>query len=74
MILGANVLAYFAWFRLVDRLPPAVLGVGSLATPCVGVLASALLADEAIRPNDLVALALVLSALALVLFEPRRIR
>jgi drug/metabolite transporter (DMT)-like permease len=72
MILGANVLAYFAWFPLVHRLPSAVLGVGSLVTPCVGVLASAVLADETIRPNDLVALALVLSALALVLFEPRR--
>ena len=72
MTLGANALAYFVWFRLVHRLPASVLGVGSLATPCVGVLASALIADEAIRPNDLVALALVLSALALVLFEPRR--
>jgi drug/metabolite transporter (DMT)-like permease len=72
MTLGANVLAYFVWFRLVHRLPASVLGIGALATPCVGVLASALIADEAIRVNDVVALSLVLSALALVLFEPRR--
>jgi drug/metabolite transporter (DMT)-like permease len=71
MIVGANVLAYFVWFRLVRRLPAAVLGVGTLATPCVGVLSSALINGDAIRPNDLVALALVCGALALVLFERR---
>ena len=73
MILGANVIAYFAWFPLIRRLPAAVLGVGSLATPCVGVLSSALIAGETVQPNDLIALALVCSALALVLFEPRRV-
>ncbi|MBI3517248.1 MAG: EamA family transporter [Proteobacteria bacterium] len=72
MILGANVIAYFAWFPLVHRLPSAVLGIGALATPCVGVLSSALIAGETVQPNDLIALALVVSALALVLFEPRR--
>ncbi|HUA54494.1 MAG TPA: DMT family transporter [Candidatus Sulfotelmatobacter sp.] len=71
MIVGANVLAYLVWFRLVRRLPAAVLGVGTLATPCVGVLSSALINGDAIRPNDAVALALVCGALALVLFEPR---
>ena len=74
LTLGANVLAYFAWFRLVRRLPAAVLGVGTLATPCVGVLTSALITGDAIRPNDLIALALVCGALALVLFEPRPAR
>jgi drug/metabolite transporter (DMT)-like permease len=72
MILGANVIAYFAWFPLVHRLPAAVLGIGSMVTPCVGVLSSALIGGEAIRPNDLLALALACSAIALVLFEPRR--
>ena len=69
MILGANVIAYFAWFPLVHRLPAAVLGIGSMATPCVGVLASALIGGETVQPNDLLALALVCGALALVLFE-----
>jgi drug/metabolite transporter (DMT)-like permease len=73
MILGANVVAYFVWFPLVHRLPAAVLGIGSLATPCVGVLSSTVIAGETIQPNDLLALALVISALALVLFEPRRV-
>ncbi len=69
MAVVANAVSYVVWFRLVRRLPTAVAGVGSLVVPCVGVLGSALLADEAIQPNDLLALALVCAALGLVLFE-----
>src|SRR5271170_3758616 len=72
MALIGNALAYLVWFRLVRRLPATVAGIGSLVVPCVGVLSSALLVDEAIRPTDLIALALVCSALVLVLLEPRR--
>ncbi len=71
MTLIGNVVAYLVWFRLVDRLPTTVIGIGSLVVPCVGVLSSAILVNEAIRPTDLVALALVCSALVLVLFERR---
>jgi len=69
MALGANVIAYFAWFPLVRRLPAVVLGIGSMVTPCVGMLASAVIGGETVQPNDLLALALVCGALALVLFE-----
>lgn len=69
MILAANVIAYFAWFPLIKRLPAAVLAIGSMATPCIGVLTSAVIGGETIQPNDLLALALVCGALALVLFE-----
>jgi len=72
MVLIGNVLAYLAWFRLVDRLPTVVVGIGSLVVPCLGVLSSALLMDEAVRLADLLALALVCGALGLVLFLPRR--
>jgi drug/metabolite transporter (DMT)-like permease len=59
------------WFQLVRRLSAAVVSIGTLLTPCIGVLASALLIGETIQPNDLIALALVCSALVLVLFERR---
>jgi drug/metabolite transporter (DMT)-like permease len=72
MALIGNALAYLVWFRLVRRLPTAIAGIGSLVVPCVGVLSSTVLVDEAIRPTDLIALGLVCSALVLVLFEPRR--
>jgi drug/metabolite transporter (DMT)-like permease len=72
MVLVGNVLAYLVWFRLVDRLPTVVVGIGSLVVPCIGVLSSALVLGEAVRPADLIALALVCAALGLVLFLPRR--
>jgi drug/metabolite transporter (DMT)-like permease len=71
MALIGNALAYLVWFRLVHRLPATVAGIGSLVVPCVGVLSSAILLDEAVRPTDLIALALVCAALGLVLFERR---
>jgi len=71
MSLVGNLVAYLVWFRLVHLLPTTVVGIGSLVVPCVGVLSSTLLVDEAIRPTDLLALALVCSALVLVLFERR---
>ncbi|MBV8168741.1 MAG: EamA family transporter [Alphaproteobacteria bacterium] len=75
MTLCANVIAYFAWFPLIKRLPATVLGLGSMATPCIGVLSSAVIAGETVKPNDLLALALVCGALALVLSErPKPIR
>jgi len=71
MAVIGNALAYLVWFRLIDRLPTTVAGIGSLVVPCVGVLSSTVLVDEAIQPTDLVALGLVCSALGLVLFERR---
>jgi probable blue pigment (indigoidine) exporter len=72
MVLVGNVIAYLVWFRLVDRLPTVVVSIGSLVVPCLGVLSSALLMGEAVRPADVLALLLVCAALVLVLFMPRR--
>lgn len=71
LALVSNAIAYVMWFRLVGRLSATVVSLGTLLTPCIGVLASALLLGEAIQPNDLLALALVCGALVLVLFERR---
>ena len=40
MVLIGNVIAYLVWFRLVERLPTVVVGIGSLVVPCIGVLSS----------------------------------
>jgi drug/metabolite transporter (DMT)-like permease len=72
LALLANALAYVLWFRLVRGLPVAVVSVGALVVPCVGVLSSTLMIGETIQRNDLIALALVCGALVLVLFERRR--
>ena len=63
LILIANALAYFAWFRVVAAFPATVTGIGAMAVPVVGVLASAWLLDETLGWRELVALLLIISAL-----------
>jgi drug/metabolite transporter (DMT)-like permease len=65
----ANGAAYFAWFRLVRRLPAGVSGISSLAVPCIGVASSAWLAGERLHAQDLAAMALIAAALLAVLAE-----
>jgi drug/metabolite transporter (DMT)-like permease len=65
------ILGHWLWFRMVGLFPIAVTGVSSLAVPVVGVLSGALLLGERIGPAELIALALVVPAIALVLFERR---
>jgi drug/metabolite transporter (DMT)-like permease len=64
-ILIANVLAYFAWFRVVAAFPASVTGIGAMAVPLVGVLASAAILGEAIGVNEWIALALIVGALGI---------
>jgi len=71
--LVGNGIAYFAWFRLVRRLPAVVLGLSNLFVPCIGVVSSALLLGEVIAPSDVAAMALIGAALLLVLGERLRI-
>lgn len=58
---------YLAWFGAVRRLSPATAATGSLLVPVVGVLAAAPVLGTALTPRDLVALALVLTGVALVI-------
>ncbi len=55
------------WFRILQIMPTAVASISTLACPVVGVFASALLIGEVIGWRELGALALVCSALAIVL-------
>ncbi len=61
----ANALAYFAWFRVVAAFPATVSGIGAMAVPVVGVLASAWLLEEEVGPWEWTALALIVGALAI---------
>ena len=65
LILVANVLAYFSWFRVLRAFPASVSGLGTLAVPIVGVVASAIVLDEIIGIRELLALGLIVSALTL---------
>ena len=63
-------LAYFLWFVVVDRLPATTATLGSLLTPVVGVIGSAIIIGE--RPNltDAIGFGLIFSAAACVLLQP----
>jgi drug/metabolite transporter (DMT)-like permease len=64
LVFVANALAYFSWFRVVAVFPAAVSGIGAMAVPVVGVLASAWLLDERIGWREWTALSLIVCALA----------
>ena len=70
LILIANVLAYFLWFRILQIFPASVSGLGTLAVPIVGVIASSILLTETFGVNELLALVLIISALAMNLKTP----
>ena len=71
-VTAAGMIAgHYLWFRIVAAYPATVSGVCSLIVPIVGVFAGAVLIGEQIRLPELVALAFIVPALALVLFERR---
>lgn len=66
------LLGYYLFYRLLALVPVTVAGVASLAIPVVGVVSSALLLGEPIGVGEFTAMALVVGAIALVLFERPR--
>jgi drug/metabolite transporter (DMT)-like permease len=64
------VLCHWAWNRLVGLVPASVAVIGTLMIPVVGVMSSAPLTGEAIGVREVLALALVVAALAIVLVLP----
>jgi drug/metabolite transporter (DMT)-like permease len=60
----------WAYFKVVHLFPASIAAIGTLAVPIVGVFSSALMLNEAIGIRDLLALALICSALVSVLVIP----
>jgi drug/metabolite transporter (DMT)-like permease len=60
----------WAYFKIVHLFPASIAAIGTLAIPIVGVFSSALMLDEAVGISDLMALALICSALVSVLVPP----
>lgn len=67
----AGTLAHWAWFTLARTLPVAVSSLSSLPVPVVGVFAGMLFLGERPGPSEFIALALVLSSLFAVLWQPK---
>ncbi len=72
IVVFGMLISQWAWFTVLAQLPATVASIGTLAIPIVGVLSSVLLLGERLGLAELVALALVVAALALVLLRPAR--
>jgi drug/metabolite transporter (DMT)-like permease len=70
----AGTLAHWAWFTLARTLPVAVSSLSSLPVPVVGVISGILILGERPGPQEWLALALVVCALFIVMFQPNRRR
>jgi drug/metabolite transporter (DMT)-like permease len=67
----AGTLAHWAWFTLARTLPVAVSSLSSLPVPVVGVISGMLILGERPGPTEFIALALVISSLFAVLWQPK---
>jgi drug/metabolite transporter (DMT)-like permease len=70
----AGTVAHWAWFNLARTLPVAVSSLSSLPVPVVGVFAGMIVLGEQPGTQEWIALALVVLALFIVMFEPRKKR
>ena len=71
-LLGGMVGGYFLWFRIVDRMPASIAAIGTLMVPVIGVISGAVVLGEALTWREGGALVLVLAAIGLVVFAPRK--
>ncbi len=62
----AGSLAVFLWYYVLRMLPAGVAGMGALATPVIGLVASSLQLDERLSFFETAGIALILSALGLI--------
>lgn len=70
-IVFSIICGMYAWFRLVDMVPPQIASLATLLVPVVAVLSSAALLGESVGWREIGALALVLAAMTRVLPMPR---
>lgn len=60
-------LCYLTWFAALRRLPAGLAALGTLATPCVGVLAAAAMLGEPLTAGVVLALSLTLGGILLAI-------
>lgn len=61
---------YWAWFTVVKIMPAGIAAIGTLGVPVMGVLSGALLLGEPVGGQEVAALLLVVTGLAVVLIQP----
>jgi drug/metabolite transporter (DMT)-like permease len=71
-VVVALVFCYYAWFNVIRLLPASIAAIGTLSAPAIGLVSGAVMLGEPLGLREIAALVLVLSALTLVLYQPRR--
>jgi drug/metabolite transporter (DMT)-like permease len=69
--LVGSALCYFLWYNIVGRLPATTASLGSLSSPAIGVVASALLLGEIPTAMDVIGFGLIFAAAMSVILQPR---
>lgn len=69
-VCGPMIVCYVLWTVILSRLSAAVAAISTLTAPVVGVLSSVLLLGEALPSQKVVALALIVTSIALALLRP----
>jgi drug/metabolite transporter (DMT)-like permease len=66
-----SALAYLLWYEIVGRLSAATAALGSLVSPAIGVVASALILSEHPTIMDMIGFGLIFAAAVSVILQPR---
>jgi drug/metabolite transporter (DMT)-like permease len=69
--LVGSALCYLLWYNIVGRLPATTASLGSLSSPAIGVVASALLLGEVPTTADVIGFGLIFAAAMSVILQPR---
>jgi drug/metabolite transporter (DMT)-like permease len=66
-----SALCYFLWYNIVGHLPATTASLGSLSSPAIGVVASALLLGEVPTTMVVIGFGLIFAAAMSVILQPR---
>ena len=66
-----SALCYFLWYNIVGRLPATTASLGSLLSPAIGVVLSALMLGEIPTTIDVIGFGLIFAAAMSVILQPR---
>lgn len=69
----ALIAGYVLWFRVVQIFPAMIASIGALVTPTIGVAGGVIVLGEAFTWHEALALVLVLTAVALVVFQKKAV-
>ena len=69
--LVGSALCYLLWYHIVGHLPATTASLGSLSSPAIGVVASALILGEIPTTMDVIGFGLIFAAAMSVILQPR---